>query len=150
MNRYDEREGEKTWWNIDRDTFNSSLFWMGALLQATCYSQPASALPALLPKAKNDFGLSCGLWPWKGRVNWSEINFPVDQLPVDEKNFQLMKKISSWSGRCAASRNHEKVNLLFFIFKLQTNSQQQNLLSEELPPAFWHQLSALSRFEAVF
>ena len=72
------------------------------------------------------------------------------KIPVDETNFQLMKTISSWSGRCAASRNHEKVNLLFFIFKLQTNSQQQNLLSEELPPAFWHQLSALSRFEAVF
>ena len=68
----------------------------------------------------------------------SGINFPVDQLPVDEKNFQLMKKISSWSGRCAASRNHKKVYLLFFIFKLQTNSQQQNLLSEELPPVFWY------------
>ena len=67
---------------------------------------------------------------------WSVINFPVDQLPVDEKNFQLMKKISSWSGRCAASRNHEKVYLLFFIFKLQTNSQQQNLLSEGLPPVY--------------
>ena len=53
-----------------------------------------------------------------------------------------MKKISSWSGRCAASRNHEKVYLLFFIFKLQTNSQQQNLLSEGLPPV-------MSRFEAV-
>ena len=32
-------------------------------------SLPISAA-ALLPKAKNDFGLSCGLWPLKGRSLW--------------------------------------------------------------------------------
>ena len=39
-------------------------------------SLPTSAA-ALQPQAKNDFGLSCGLWPLKGRSLWPKtISYP--------------------------------------------------------------------------